>query len=418
MSGGGETMWWTHLSQKDGRRLLVTLSCLGAANAAEAVEVLSAGYILGGLDGAWRAGISSGVYCGMLLGGLLSGYVADKSRRRAASLQRAMIVAFAGASLAAFSPSPAMLLVCRVVAGAGVGAATPPLFALAAEVSPSAIRGACITYVAAWWMVGSIFAAGLAKIVLVSTTKLSVDFDLEPSRWRLYALACAAPALLAAVACALNVRDSPTPVETSLLGTPRSDPEPRRHTFFGRRKLAALGVAYWGLNFGYYGLATWISVVLARVGVKDVYGTALLYAAANVPGNIVAFAVVDAVGRKPLLAASMGLATLSALSLAFELESDPSLVFTVVAAMCFNASATAGWASLDALSAESFSALERATALGILTAVGRVASIAAQFVNGSLASRPPVLLTVTAFFMLGGTLSTVGLKELKNVDID
>lgn len=392
-----------------GERLFVALSCLGLANAAEAVEVLSAGYILNGLSGQWRSGISSGVYTGMLVGGLVSGYLADRSRARVQSLRRAMVVAFLGASLAAFSPGPAFLLVCRVVAGAGVGAATPPLFASAAELAPARVRGSCITFVAAWWMVGSLVAAGLAKIVLVSTSRLDVEWTVEPSRWRLYALTCALPSL-AALLCSYYVPEGSEETHVPLV----SEEKPRRD----RRKLGLLSITYWGLNFGYYGLATWISVVLTRVGVKDVYGVAMLYAAANLPGNVGAFALIDRLGRKPLLASSMSIATAAALSLAGEISEHASLSFTILVAMVFNASATAGWAALDAISAESFKTADRATALGVLTAVGRLASVAAQFVNGSLASRPPVLLTVTALFMLGGTLAISGLNEFKGSDLE
>ena len=51
------------------------LACLGAANAAEAVEVLCASYLLKGLKGApARAAVSSGVYAGMLVGGVGGGF--------------------------------------------------------------------------------------------------------------------------------------------------------------------------------------------------------------------------------------------------------------------------------------------------------------------------------------------------------
>ena len=144
------------------RRLMILLTCLGAGNAAEAVEVLSLGYLLNGLNGQWRAVVSSGVYGGMLVGGIFSGFASDASGDRRKSFVRALILATVGAAFGALSVSPAMLFLCRVVAGIGVGAATPPLFALAAEASPPRRRGACITYVAAWWMVGSIFAASTA----------------------------------------------------------------------------------------------------------------------------------------------------------------------------------------------------------------------------------------------------------------
>ena len=58
------------------------LACLGAANAAEAVEVLCASYLLKGLKGApARAAVSSGVYAGMLVGGVGGGLLGGHRRR-------------------------------------------------------------------------------------------------------------------------------------------------------------------------------------------------------------------------------------------------------------------------------------------------------------------------------------------------
>jgi len=348
-------------------------------------------------------------------------------------------------------------------------------------------------------MVGSIFAAGLAKLLFEKANKVVVTlapFSLV-ELWRLYGLVCAAPAFLTTLAATRFVvnahpgasssssmdddedsdddDDEEAPAESeesrslcpagggNVLTTdrrqrlwqplinatnnksvefddsrtlvhsgddddderpnqrPNQQPHKTMLSFFTRRrgKLASFGVTYWGLNFGYYGLTTWITVVLAKVGVPDVYGVALLYAAANVPGNLAAFLAIDGLGRKPLLALSMGGATVAALALAAALEFFESpLAFTILAACLFNAFTTAGWAALDALTAESFPAADRATAVGVLTAVGRVASIAAQYVNGSLAAIPAVLLSVTAAFMFAGTLAVAGLRELKHRELD
>lgn len=57
------------------------LVALGLANAAEAVEVLCTSYLLTGIPAAAsRAAVSSGVYCGMLVGGVCGGVLADGAR--------------------------------------------------------------------------------------------------------------------------------------------------------------------------------------------------------------------------------------------------------------------------------------------------------------------------------------------------
>ena len=66
-------------------------------------------------------------------------------------------------------------------------------------------------------------------------------------------------------------------------------------------------------------------------------------------------------------------------------------------------------AALDALAAESFCTKRKATAVGLLCAVGRVASIGAQVVNASLAKSPPLLVAVTASLMALGAASVFAL---------
>merc|ERR1712185_181897 len=89
-------------------RRALTLFALTFANAAEAVEVLEAGYLLNLLDAKsdWQAWLSAGVYCGMLVGGLVAGAYADDPRfgGRRRTLTVALAVAAAGAALAALAP--------------------------------------------------------------------------------------------------------------------------------------------------------------------------------------------------------------------------------------------------------------------------------------------------------------------------
>ena len=57
----------------------------------------------------------------------------------------------------------------------------------------------------------------------------------------------------------------------------------------------------------------------------------------------------------------------------------------------------------------------RATGFGILSSTGRVASILAQVVNGSLSSRVPLLLGVTSLFMGLGCVGPLLLPAVPRV---
>lgn len=111
-------------------------------------------------------------------------------------------------------------------------------------------------------------------------------------------------------------------------------------------------------------------------------------------------------------------------SIAFAFVSDGFIgggdkaIVVVTAAMCFNAAATAAWNAINCLSTEHFATAIRGTTLGLLAACGRLGSIAAQFVNGSLQSNIPLLLIVTSGMMLLGAVAGGMLPKLSSKQLD
>lgn len=137
-----------------------------------------------------------------------------------------------------------------------------------------------------------------------------------------------------------------------------------------RTPLLCLTGVWFTLSFGYYGLATWITVLFGAIGFSNPYGSSFFYAAANLPGNVAAFALLDRVGRRPLLAGSMASAAVFSLAFAFAVERPEGQASLILAAaMLFNAACTCAWNSINCLSTEAFPTAARATALGLLAAV-------------------------------------------------
>lgn len=156
-------------------------------------------------------------------------------------------------------------------------------------------------------------------------------------------------------------------------------------------------------------MATWITVLYDNVGLSNVYASAFLYAASNVPSNIATYFLLDPIGRKPVLLWSMLGATLAALMFAFFSDESGDAATIIFVSMLYNALTICGWNAINCLSTETFPTLVRATALGTLSAFGRVGSISAQVVNGSLQAHVALLLAVTAATMLSGALAAFGL---------
>ena len=421
------------------RSLPLIFFTLALGNAAEALEVCSAGFMLQRAtdDPAGQTAIAVGVFIGMLLGGFVSGVVADTIGRIPA-LRWSLTLSTVASAAAAFAPGIGTFVVLRVLAGTGVGAATPPLFALATELAPPGKSGPAVALVATFWMVGSVIAAGLAAIMLTTTTGRPPSFGADEP-WRPFAFACAgvpavsttlvwtvlAPAQRATPSATLGgagageTDASPTlgttgaalgHVQQSLSGVLRTLADPA-----SRRALYPLMLVWFGLNFGSYGLSTWLTALLANAGVHDPYRVALLYSVAMLPGNLFSIFAVDALGRRPLLVGAMLLSALSAVALgAVDARTDEGRV--ILAACAFSACSNAGWNALNALSTESFAAEVRATAFSVLAASGRVASIGSQFVNGALSRNPPVLLSVTSAFMVLGCAGALMVRPTSGLE--
>jgi len=189
-------------------------AALFLANACDAVEVLSIGFILTvyekpsgeALSASEEEFLTAAVFCGMLLGGVVSGVLSDNIGRRKcllASLAANTVAAF----LSALSPDYEVLVMCRVVAGLGIGASVPSVFTLAAEMFPTSKRGEFITIVSSAWMFGSLFVAAVAWVVLGNDS--SGARIVAAGSWRTFALLCALSPLTAWVSCFVISPESP-----------------------------------------------------------------------------------------------------------------------------------------------------------------------------------------------------------------
>ncbi len=170
-----------------------------------------------------------------------------------------------------------------------------------------------------------------------------------------------------------------------------------------RLTMVRLTVVWFTLCFGTYGLNTWISTIFRDIGIKNEFLPTFLFALANGPGNLASFALIERLGRKKLLAYSMLLAALA--SFLFALTSAHAPWAAVAAACLFQAFSVAGWNALDALSTESFPTAARTTGMGLLSGTGRLASLVAMIVNGSLEHSVALLFAVTGSFTIIGALT-------------
>ena len=369
---------------------------LGICNASDASEILCLAYVLANgpfqmqmlNSTAWRASLlASLVFAGMLMGGLLVALVGDSSHatcskrggRRGVLLQGLTLNAISGILAALVAPNVGWLCVFRFLGGVGIGSSIPPMFTLCAELAPARDRGFWGSWVASFWLVGSLFVALVAWPVLGTSKFWWWEHHDHSYAWRVLILICTFPSVLGLTLVRLFVPESPRylalhgqPQEavevvhhitthclqsscrpwtleeamhhyvipsssSSLLDSTASldagNDHIRTRTVGMAGVLGSLVVLYdtprlkgttwalqgiwFSLSFASYGLSTWINTLFVQVQLQNIYWNALLFAASSFPGNILSTILLDRWGRKTVLVTSLLASTLSLLLFAY-----------------------------------------------------------------------------------------------------
>ncbi len=448
-----QTVVESYLNNSNKTKTYLLCLCLCLCNAADAVEIMCVGYIMSdisNLSSINKELLSASVFIGMLLGGIIIGYLSDKYGRRPCLLLSLGLNSFAGI-LSGFSIDINMLIILRLISGLGIGASVPIVFSLGAELFPALIRGKLLSIIASFWMMGALFVATAAWIML--------GIPSIYCGWRFFAVICAIPAVIAYLMVYYYLPESPK----FLINNNRNEEAINVLLYINNNNLLIsstynilqsndvefndlsvlkdnnnnevnlnsvsdfkdtinllistdlfhsttlpLLIIWFTLSFGSYGISTWISVLYEDLGIANPYRDDFIYALANLPGNIISILFIEKYGRKKLLCYGMVLAAFS--SLGFGLASS-NISIVVGCAAAFNCFSVIGWNSLDCMSCENFPTTIRTTAMGILAASGRFGAIFAQFVNGSLENNISLLLFVTSGCMIIGGFGSFYLKN-------
>ena len=439
----------------------IMILSMGMANSAEATEILCLSFLLADpsfdrtmLTGPGAAsGLAAAVFFGMLVGGLVSGMVSDLVGRRRILVWGLWTNAITGL-LSATTQDVWQLSLLRTVTGLGVGASIPPLFTLAAELSPRTSRGFLVSVVAAFFMVGSIYVA-LVALVLHNTLRG------HAYTWRLFCVFCIVPSVTGAilitysvpesmrylalhqryqqaleatlaVAAKMNYTGPPLTLEEVLFHYPTNnnnnkgelsllDTEAQPSSSRDNSNKCVSGVVdfvnqtvllyqsgmwrttlpiqliWTTLCFGSYGMSTWIYTLFRVVHLHNLYYNALIFNCANLPANLLSVLLMDRWGRRNMLLTSAMTAACTLLVFAaFASLPTPPTLGIVLSACVYQGFTTVAWNTIDTMTAERFPTKIRSTGLGVAAASGRVGAAAAQFVNAALVSRPAHLLMVAS----------------------
>jgi putative MFS transporter len=267
--------------------------------------------------------LASMTFLGQLVGNILIGSLSDLYGRRLA-FQSTMIIWGVASFLAATAWDVTSLMVFRFLIGVGVGGEAPVAQAVLSEIIPANVRAKYIAFMEGFWAVGFILSGAISYLVLpiagwrwvfVVVGLLSAvvfwvrQSLLESPRWladhgRLEEAETVMSRMEAGVAAALG-KPLPEPkpflAETTL--ETRNPLAVLFSRFYLRANVMAFTVWFFAL-LGYYGLTSWLAVILGEHGfsvVKSV-GFITLITFGGIPGFYTAALLLERIGRKPTTA--------------------------------------------------------------------------------------------------------------------
>ena len=383
------------------------LLALGIVWVLDAFEVVIVGNVLKsmiedlGLSNIQASLVVSGFLLGAIAGSFLFGYLADRLGRKRVFIITLLLYSL-GTFLTGFAWDFWSVFILRLLAGAGIGGEFAAIHSAIEEFVPARHRGKVDGFVVASWNLGSILASGVAILLLGS-------FE-EEVAWRFAFFLGGVIALLVAFV-RRSVPESPRWLISRGM-VERAEEIVRHLEEKAGRKGAAVkikvpvfdgglleGTLYifrnyrWRFLFSstlsftilttYYGLVALIPISIApAMGIpsRDIPDLFLMGSVGGLLGGIVVAVFADVLGRK---ATGIGVSLLSALATLTLLHLDNFYVaFAIYSFVAFS------FASVAYVSAmEIFPSHVRATAIGLISIIGRI--------GGTIA--PPALTYLSGF---------------------
>lgn len=440
-----------------GRFHWTLMAVMGGIWASMAIGTLSISFVLPTFIDIWdlssTAGgmLGSASLVGMLVGNSLGGWYADRAGRKRTMVVTVVLYSlFSG--LTALSVGFYSAFVYRFVTGIGLGGALVAGASYTTEHLPTASRGRYVTYLEAFFSVGSIATVIVAWLVL---SAVSTDGSLfGVAAWRVFFVVGLLPGLLALAIDRLLPRSPYFLAQTGDAGGAaqrvRGIAESNRATVSIGDSLRVVGQGssggvkrllrgplakttvlmagiWFAVNLAYYGIFTWLPNTVSAAGfVDNLYRYLLIVAVFQLLGQLSSAALIDRLGRKWTLSSLMGLggvatvlfaSALPGVRLDLGLGSDTAFAVGIYATgfALFGA-----WAVLYAYTSEVFPTDVRSTGLGLSGSVGKVAAASGPILFGSLVSVGYLvaLLPIAGVLFLAGILLMIFGEETKGQTLE
>lgn len=345
--------------------------------------------------------IGSAGFIGMALGAVIAGTIADRIGRKLVFSLTVILYSLATGACA-LSWNYESLMIFRFLVGFGLGGELPVAATLMTEYAPTKLRGRFIVLLESFWGLGWLAAACIAYLLIprygwqiaffigalpavyVFMIRLhmpeSVRYLISRSRIR------EAQEIVLMLEKKLKVESGPFAEELSDVEKGTADVAEARFSslwsgMFARRTLM-LWLAWFGINFSYYGIFMWLPSIVFQQGftVVKTFEYVLIMTLAQLPGYYCAAWLVDVIGRKYTL--SLFLLISGVASYFFGSAATPAALLGWGAAMSFfNLGA---WGVLYTYTPELYPTAIRALGSGWAAGFGRIGSMIAPAMVGMM----------------------------------
>ena len=377
--------------------------------------------------------IGSVGFIGMALGAVISGTIADRIGRKLVFSLTVILYSLATGACA-LSWNYESLMIFRFLVGFGLGGELPVAATLMTEYAPTKLRGRFIVLLESFWGLGWLAAACIAYLLIpqygwqiaffigalpavyVFMIRLHMPESVRYliSRNRI----SEAQEIVLMLEKKLHVASEPFAKELSDVEKGTSTvAEPKFSSLwsgmFARRTLM-LWLAWFGINFSYYGIFMWLPSIVFQQGftVVKTFEYVLIMTLAQLPGYYCAAWLVDVIGRKYTL--SLFLLISGVASYFFGNAATPGELLAWGAAMSFfNLGA---WGVLYTYTRELYPTAIRALGSGWAAGFGRIGSMIApamvgMMIGSSMSSSSIFMLFAGVFLAVSLIVVTLGIES-------
>lgn len=344
--------------------------------------------------------IGSAALAGMGLGSWFWGWVADRWGRRVVFAATVLMFSLC-TGIAGLSMSVGFLIGARFLTGLGLGGMVPIDQALVTEYAPARIRGRVSAALPLCWPIGIFAAAGAGVLIVpnfgwrwlfaLGTLPAILVFFIrrgvpESPRWLADRNRHAeAAASLAYVGVTLGMLDQ---AQGELAALPPRAPEPEARfsdlfTSAYARRVTHTWMLWFCAGFSSYAFSVWLPTIFAtyyHINLTRSLLYTFIIAGMSILGRIVAFSLIDIVGRKALIIIGYGVAGCAALMFT-RASTEAALLAT---AMCYGAFADIGSLAMTVYTPEVYPVRIRGKGAALAMGWGRFGGMVSPLLAGFL----------------------------------